>query len=644
MPGMRKNMQVLVSILLLGISHVESSIEQCKQDSWGIAGNMATGKKPFAHNILAGKQCEMKYEDAKSIPGLTMIYYPNSAAFHAYRGVDMVPMKHAELVGRWAKNVKNWVPGQNGPHAQKTHMRRGSCEIPQPDGGGIHVQRLGPFTSTGNYDWWQVGWHDVWHMSKVLASRPEGVFFTVSFSGAVKTEGNMMGTPLGFPPIHVHHIHISPTPALKSKFQLNGVFYPNFAVEQHGDYQCIQADGGNDCLFEETVPGFAKTIDVPLDLEGELNDVRAPGSTPMEWWYQVVLRWHPRSTQLKPLSQLFWQGPGVDNPADQLATLRVFPVRTDQPSMYWYSGRMPESGQMVRNKLHSHNTAFDRAFWFAATPSQLGLNDPKFVMKDGCRPKLFSEVGFQNVDQAVGFIFKNLAASEKACKHNFMQGRLCPHAPALICQSRSSSVPVMDPKSRRSFMYDRRAPACCRAWHFQMNQVFTVVAFMRRPDTPPGPWEPDGNPPTLPMHIHWVMTHTSSQSRSGYTMVLTKMDPDRSELYGHAAHSPIKAYTKYLHRAAPSIFAANLNESASLMQKSSRFIGPSSNWQFDVTTLCSIVGMLAVGVGAACSQTVARLTRDPFRVARAKCVVTPPPCCPSLCSKLAQGRTAAHVE
>jgi hypothetical protein len=159
------------------------------------------------------------------------------------------------------------------------------CEIKQSDGSYWRIQEVGPFTSTGGYDFWQFGWKDVFGLSEILKEHPHGIMVDATFSAAVLPDG----TPLGLPPIHIHHIHVGPQIGVKAKEPS----VPFLAMEQHGDYECRDTEGGTRCLFEKTADGYGKVIREPLDLEGELNDVRAFNSPPITWSYKVMLHLSP---------------------------------------------------------------------------------------------------------------------------------------------------------------------------------------------------------------------------------------------------------------------------------------------------------------------------------------------------------------
>jgi len=242
-----------------------------------------------------------------------------------------------------------------------------------------------------------------------------------------------------------------------------------------------------------------------------------------------VLRWFPRTVSLKPLSQHFIVGPGNSIPGDQRTNVLVFPVNTTTQSVYWYSGTMARDGVLTRNKLHAHNTMFDRAFWFRATARDLGLDGPEFWPRHSFRPLLLEEVGHADFEALQRSLLANLQKAAERWDTSCPPARkaCADQRPALVCQSWVSNEEFVDPRSGRRFAYDRRAPCCCRPWHFQRGDVFTVVAFMAPMKTPPGPWMPDRTPPTANMHIHWVMTYDSLDNESHYEQTTFCQNPNK---------------------------------------------------------------------------------------------------------------------
>ncbi len=46
-------------------------------------------------------------------------------------------------------------------------------------------------------------------------------------------------------------------------------------------------------------------------------------------------------------------------------------------TVFWYTGRLAHRGQLLRMKVHAHNTLFDESLFFAAAPEDLGLTDDR---------------------------------------------------------------------------------------------------------------------------------------------------------------------------------------------------------------------------------------------------------------------------
>ena len=105
--------------------------------------------------------------------------------------------------------------------------------------------------------------------------------------------------------------------------------------------ECREEDGGLNC-FSETVPdGYGKFVTTPLQVEGDMNDVRACNSEPFEYYYQIGARWVPKVaadgtvSTLKPINFYNYIGGGNVNPNDQSTLILTFQVPTASDSLYW---------------------------------------------------------------------------------------------------------------------------------------------------------------------------------------------------------------------------------------------------------------------------------------------------------------------
>lgn len=88
---------------------------------------------------------------------------------------------------------------------------------------------------------------------------------------------------------------------------------PTRIGEHHGDYQCTEADGGLDCNLESNPDGYGKLVTYEIGLEGDLNDIRAPNSELLEWYYELGVRWIPKVSEHNPVRAMSlhnFAGPG----------------------------------------------------------------------------------------------------------------------------------------------------------------------------------------------------------------------------------------------------------------------------------------------------------------------------------------------
>lgn len=115
------------------------------------------------------------------------------------------------------------------------------------------LHRIGPIVTTGGYDWLQIGWDDIWELKDALQTHTDGVYIVEQVISPVWANGTM----INHPPIHIHHMHVGPAPYVRQRFdQLGcatrgkGCFNPARTLENHGDYNCVDADGGLECRME----------------------------------------------------------------------------------------------------------------------------------------------------------------------------------------------------------------------------------------------------------------------------------------------------------------------------------------------------------------------------------------------------------
>jgi hypothetical protein len=176
--------------------------------------------------------------------------------------------------------------------------------------------------------------------------------------------------------------------------------------------------------------------------------------------------------------------------------------------MLWYTGRMHYDGELIRGKMHTHNTVFKEAFFFSGTPEQLGLAGKRFLPPTSTfEPILLKDIGFKSIEAAVQYI---LSAYHQHMDQPDEEGVV----PRFICHGSTMNEDIEFPSG--VYKFDRRAKTWCNEWSFKKGEPFTVVGFNSHAGGPPGPHMPDQIPKWLPGHLHWFLFSDTHDNRSHY--------------------------------------------------------------------------------------------------------------------------------
>lgn len=204
---------------------------------------------------ICSKQFKINEQPMSSLlKTATVIHSMNTEKYDHFESVDWIP-ENKHLYPRGSP----WGEKYEFPSSKKKYILASTCHIDQDiDGAQWEITRIGPFYTTGGYDWVQVGWDDLWGLSKILEKHPDGIYFVGQHMSPVLRDG----TRLNYPPIHVHHIHNGPDPYVRQRgdpvgclLKGKGCFNPIRTMEVHGDYVCTQEDGGHDCHIEDFPDG-----------------------------------------------------------------------------------------------------------------------------------------------------------------------------------------------------------------------------------------------------------------------------------------------------------------------------------------------------------------------------------------------------
>ena len=504
------------------------------------------------------QRCKFEYDDvARAFPSFTMSHFADNKLYDAFEGTDYTPhnLENYPTHSHWRKMRP--LP------AGRPRVLGGLCDTvgdAEIDGEPLSytIMRVGPFTSNGGYDWWQFAGHDALRLSRHVSG---GRTIGINSHWVVPVEVSS-GKPLGYPPMHVHHIHLVPskpylryqwpTPATSSwRDVLNAMgtpqgaayYVPNYIMEQHGEWDLcdIRADGSKGCFAEHLPTGYTNLLDFELDFEGEINDGREVGATNLTWWLEVGVGWTRRTEAQKPLSYAVLTEDHftmVDGHQHTYESYHWVPSHGEWVN--YYTGRMPHAGSLVRMKHHVHMNLLEKAFFVAGTSEELGLY-ARPLGPDGLemgakevpgaffshagrfgRPlsRLFDEhdtIDDDHITWPVGVVSpqqlgsSDLQAFEATVRQRAKALGGAGAEDAIICELSRGLV-----RDAHGFQWDRVGRSDCRSWRFKRGDSFTSVSLLRYHGEKVGPWSPDVTPPRLPSHNQWNLYFEADDDASHY--------------------------------------------------------------------------------------------------------------------------------
>uniref|UniRef100_A0A7S2I2Z7 Uncharacterized protein n=1 Tax=Haptolina brevifila TaxID=156173 RepID=A0A7S2I2Z7_9EUKA len=244
------------------------------------------------------EQCVWRTEPvATGWPTLSVVYYKNNEVYDQYTGDDYTPYIEfppdslkVMLNNRDDAGHQAYIPlALERLNKVPRTLFYSFCAMPLADGSTWHVQRIGPFASQGNYSWLALSGRDAAKLAEKTASGP--LLILQHVNSAVDAIGGIISNP----PMHMHHIHLQhrQEDGYPGDVPLPGPFLFNrpkqLVVERHAESAyCLD---GAPCHPEGEENGHGRGVDRSLDFDSEINDVRAPGSAPLQHWYQIAIRW-----------------------------------------------------------------------------------------------------------------------------------------------------------------------------------------------------------------------------------------------------------------------------------------------------------------------------------------------------------------
>jgi hypothetical protein len=227
----------------------------CTHDNWGMPLQRPQLKDRDYYDNVIMEPCSRQFSVnsapfSDSYPQATAIHSLSTDEYDSFHSIDLIPENRYKYSpsSPWG-NPKTYDFKTATPKA----VLSAECRLPVTDGSSWDITRIGPFRTTGGYDWLQIGWDNIWNISEKLKLYPEGLFLLEQVMQPVTEDG----TRLNNPPIHIHHMHIGPAPYVRQRFShfqcamfSKSCFTPDRRLETHGDYNCDSKDGGMDCKIE----------------------------------------------------------------------------------------------------------------------------------------------------------------------------------------------------------------------------------------------------------------------------------------------------------------------------------------------------------------------------------------------------------
>ena len=246
-----------------------------------------------------------------------------------------------------------------------------ACQWTSDEGELWVARRIGPFTSTGGYTWYDLRVTDEWPaLSAVLRERSQ-----TWLTGASTLTTDAETEVLGFPPIHNHHSHLlthNDTMAI---------------LLNHQDRVCGDPELRYRCLFTRFPESYGLLLDQNLDMDGLFNDVRAAGCSPLSWYVEYAVKIAP--PQQRPVlrtSLSMWYTMHYALDSSSRMRFATFPVPAGTPVVTWVHTVPTVSGTMTMLWMHLHEgMGFDQTWFFDAPPKALGLDVAPFVQPT-CSP------------------------------------------------------------------------------------------------------------------------------------------------------------------------------------------------------------------------------------------------------------------
>lgn len=439
-----------------------------------------------ASTLMRQASCELVYRDFEFVAESVAFFKHN---FSEIVGSYAIPSEALNLGGSLDLRESFALADSDEASAAQLignadgKLEMGECVVQESPSVSWHTSRVGPFRSTGGYDFWMLSHRGYRTVERLLDGRLPGerLGITAHVTGPVSSDGKF----IGLPPLHNHHTHIAadkglgwetlgPTALvncfLRGEYCFNGISL----VQHHGDYQNKAADGGTESFGQQYGP-YAKMFEDPLRITMMVNDVRPSASTPLVWWFQTAFRVQLINSTTEhehmPVAiHSALQSFATTLPSGLINQFTTVEVPMDQDSVVYYTGRMPFGGELVSVDWHAHMLVTQGGLFAATSPDQLGLTAARqeAKTKHTYDPIITSMTGYADNRAFLQYMMDELNRTERSLD-------------AVVCrfEGNMEEVTLTSPTgAAHPVKFDRIATSVClRDWKFAAGEQFTAVGF-----------------------------------------------------------------------------------------------------------------------------------------------------------------------
>lgn len=333
------------------------------------------------------------------------------------------------------------------------------------------VQTIGPFNSTGGYDWHRIQWHSF--------ASSHGWQYLASYEISVVDRN---GVALGFPPINTHHIIVGEKPRMTPTPNIFKVPTTPYLIFHGADALHLK-----DQVSHVVYSPYAKKFQMPCLNTALLNDVRAASSPEMQWYLHLVMEFDQPWEGRKLNATLYIHE--IYNPIYRPWGHDTFLVPAVGESVAFISGRWPFSGRLITDhtRLHTHQEAHQDTLLLEGEPVDFALQVN--MSYASCVSSSISAVQWENNEQFLAFL---LASSR------------------MVCHARRTGFEV------GGHSYGRASTVTCRDYvALRRGQPFTsIMLFKPLSNAERQKAGPEVSENELAMHSIWFIAFIAADERS----------------------------------------------------------------------------------------------------------------------------------